>query len=83
MTDRRLELVDQPMMGRGYDSHIRGTGNGYARHHIFPGLMMAGNEAGANAPIYAHNPDAGVRIEIDRRFNQLYHPWHNFHIVRL
>jgi len=80
MSERNLELKDQPRGGLGYDSHIRGFHKGYAGHHVFPGMQMAGNEAGANAPIYAYAPDAGIRIEINRR-HQEGNPWHKFHKI--
>ena len=80
MSKRNLDLIDQPTTKMGYDSHIRGFHKGYATHHVFPGMQMAGNEAGANASIYAYAPDAGTRIEINRRHDGG-HPWHKFHKV--
>lgn len=54
----------------GYSSHIRGVGTGCSVTHVFPGLQMAGNEAGANGPLYASNPDIGYIIQVNRRYQQ-------------
>lgn len=75
---REGQVYDQNTPHRfsaGYDSHIRGTGSKYVPHHVFPGTQMAGNESGANAPLYAQNPDIGNIVEVDRR-HAGGHPWH-------
>lgn len=51
----------------GYDSHIRGNGSGFTPHAYFPGRQQIGNESGANGPLYAARPSAGMVIEINRR----------------
>ena len=35
---------------------------------VFPGLQEAGNEAGANAPLYAVNAAEAPILEINRRY---------------
>lgn len=53
----------------GFNSHIRGTGTGLIHGtKVFPGVRQLGNEAGANGPIYIDNPDQGLIIALNRRY---------------
>jgi hypothetical protein len=53
----------------GYNSHIRGNGLGLVYNtKIFPGIRQSGNEGGQNGPIYVDNPDQGVIVAINRRY---------------
>jgi len=52
----------------GYASAIRGQGYGYTNTHVFPGTQQIGNEAGANGPLYAQNPDRGFIVIVNRAY---------------
>lgn len=53
----------------GYDSNIRDVlGAQLIPQRVFPGLQEAGNEAGANGPLYAVNAAGAPILEINRRY---------------
>lgn len=53
----------------GYDSKVRDViGDRLVPQAVFPGLQQAGNESGANAPLYAVNAQGAPILEINRRY---------------
>ena len=67
---QKYEYASQPFFdGNGFDSNVRVIiGERMVPQAVFPGLQQAGNESGANGPLYAVNAAGAPILEINRRY---------------